>query len=141
MRESLHAFVTCIRKHCFAGACPRLAPPLTQTPLCLHAEYALPHNARCQDFLGIQRSQLKHTADASMSEKQSMELQHADGSKISVHVQGADRHGDGNRWAIGGGGSAAERRCACVEERGGNGGGRGGRWRWAVQMLMLPWEV
>ena len=81
----------------------RLAPLLTQALFLLHAEYALLHNARCQDFLGIQRSQLKHTADAGMSEKQSMELQHADGSKLSVHVQGADRHGDGNRWAVGGG--------------------------------------
>lgn len=38
--------------------------------LIARAEYRLSHNARCEDFLGIKRSQLKHTADASVSEKQ-----------------------------------------------------------------------
>lgn len=50
---------------------------------------------------GIKRSQLKHTADASASEKQAMELQHADGSTVAVQVQGCDRHGDGSRCAGG----------------------------------------
>lgn len=46
---------------------------------------------------GIKRTQLKHTADASVSDKQSMDAQHADGSSVAVQVQGADRHGDGSR--------------------------------------------
>lgn len=46
---------------------------------------------------GIKRSQLKHTADASVSDKQGMHAQHADGSSIAVQVQGCDRHGDGSR--------------------------------------------
>lgn len=46
---------------------------------------------------GIKRSQLKHTADASVSDKQGMDAQHADGSSIAVQVQGCDRHGDGSR--------------------------------------------
>ncbi len=51
----------------------------------------------CAFCAGIKRSQLKRTADASVSEKQSMAAEHADGSTIAVHVQGADKHGDGSR--------------------------------------------
>ncbi|PSC71757.1 flagellar associated membrane [Micractinium conductrix] len=63
-------------------------------------DYRLPHGARAEDFLGIKRSQLKHTADAAVSEKQNMEAQHDDGSTLAVQVQGADRHGDGSRWSV-----------------------------------------
>lgn len=61
------------------------------------AEYRLPHNARCDDFFGLKRTQLKRTAEASASEKQNMEATHADSSTLVVQVQGADRHGDGSR--------------------------------------------
>ncbi|PRW21106.1 flagellar associated membrane [Chlorella sorokiniana] len=63
-------------------------------------DYRLPHDARCEDFLGIKRSQLKHTADASVSDKQGMDAQHVDGSTVAVQVQGCDRHGDGSRWTL-----------------------------------------
>ncbi|KAI7846027.1 hypothetical protein COHA_000564 [Chlorella ohadii] len=54
-------------------------------------DYRLAHNARCEDFLGIKRTQLKHTADASVSDKQSMDAQHADGSSVAVQPAGQQR--------------------------------------------------
>lgn len=45
-----------------------------------------------------------------MSDKQSMEVQHADGSTVAVQVQGSDRHGDGSRCAGAGRGRSLGRR-------------------------------
>ncbi|GAB4816720.1 hypothetical protein N2152v2_003766 [Parachlorella kessleri] len=52
---------------------------------------------RVEDFLGVKRSQLKRVDHQAVGDKQEMVALHADGSRMLVLVQGADKHGDGTR--------------------------------------------
>ncbi|GAB4813118.1 hypothetical protein N2152v2_000164 [Parachlorella kessleri] len=56
---------------------------------------------RVEDFLAVKRTMLKHSGDQAVGEKLEMEALHADGSRMLVHLQGADKYGDGSRQAPG----------------------------------------
>ncbi|GAB4813124.1 hypothetical protein N2152v2_000170 [Parachlorella kessleri] len=66
----------------------------------LRIRAAAGNTSRADDFLAVKRTRLKHGGDLAVGEKLTMEALHADGSRMLVQLQGADKHGDGSRWIV-----------------------------------------